>query len=101
MVPWRITSYFEKGKKKKERKKKRKERANRDKAKGKEDDASGKQGEENHEGKQVHRDPSKLTNLIPSEEDISQNNRTGIATLSLDYSGTESESGSVSPFPPS
>jgi hypothetical protein len=96
-----LKDYFEKGKKKKEKKKRRKERANRDKAKGKEDDASGKQGEENHEGKQVHRDPFKLTNLNPSKEGISQNNQTGIATLSLDDSGTDSESGSVSPFPPS
>jgi hypothetical protein len=94
-----LKDYFEKGKKKGEKKKrKERERADRDKAKRKEEDANGKQGEENQEGKQVHRDPSKLTNLNPSKEGISQ--QTGIAILSLDDSGTDSESGSISPFSP-
>jgi hypothetical protein len=79
-----LKDYFEKGRERKEKKKRRKERANRGKEKGKEKDASGKQGEGNYEGKQVHRDPSELTNLNPSKEGISQNNQTGIATLSLD-----------------
>jgi hypothetical protein len=96
-----LRDYFKKGKERKERKKRKKERAARDQGKGKEKDASGEQGEENHEGKQVHSDPSQLIYLNPSKEGISQNNQTGIANLSLDDSGTESESGSVSPFPPS
>ncbi len=48
----------------------------------------------------AQRDPSKLTNLNPSKESISQNNQTGIAIHSVEDSGTDSESGSSSPFPP-
>ncbi len=94
-----LRDYFKKGRERKERKKRRKKRAAGEQGKVKEEDASGEQGEFNHEGKQDHSDPSQLTYLNPSKEGISQNNQTGIAKLSLDDSGTESESGSVSPSP--
>ena len=97
-----LKDYFEKGRKKKERKKKKdRKRADRDKANEKEEDTSGKQGEENKEGNQALRDPAKLTNINPSKEDVSQNNLTSIAIHSLDVTGTDSESGGISPFPPS
>jgi hypothetical protein len=95
-----LKDYFEKGKKRKERKKKKK-RAVREQGNGKEESASGEQGDENHEGKQDRNDPSQLTQLNPSKEGISQNNQTGIANLSLEDSRSESDSGSISPFPPS
>ena len=92
-----LKDYFEKGRKKREkRKQKERKRAGKGKAKEKEGDTSGKQGEENL----AQRDPTKLTNLNPSKESISQNNQAGIAIHSVDDSGTDSESGGNSPFPP-
>ncbi len=71
-----LKDYFEKGRKKKERKKKKdRMRADRDKANEKEEDTSGKQGEENKEGNQAQRDPSKLTNLNPSKEGVRKTTR--------------------------
>ena len=91
-----LKDYFEKGKKKREKwKQKERKRAGKGKAKEKEGDTSGKQGEENL----AQRDPTKLTNLNPSKERISQNNQAGIAIHSVDDSGTDSESGGNSPFP--
>ena len=95
-----LKDYFERGRKKKERKKKKdRKRADRDKANEKEEDTSGKQGEENKEGSQAQRDPTKLTNLNPSKEGVSQTNQTGIAIHSFDVTETDSESGGNSPFP--
>jgi hypothetical protein len=59
------------------------------------------QGGERHENKQDHGDPTHLTYLNPSKEGISQSNQTGISKLSMKDSNAESETGSVSPFPPS
>ena len=90
-----LKDYFEKGRKKREkRKQKERKRAGKGKAKEKEGDTSGKQGEENL----ALRDPTKLTNLNPSKESISQNNQAGIAIHSVDDSGTDSESGGNSSF---